>query len=260
MKWYGSAPGASMHMHEDPVIIGALERLFEGNLQCMKSVPVALGNDLPDITGYIHHLGRVTVAIETGTYLGTGSTKFIAEAFQRTWPPKVFYTIEVDHNAAMQARVNLARFPFVCPLWGSSVDIEQAAEWLENDSVLQTPYAYPDIWIDHIDEANSAKHYAAEMRGSSAMAGHSDWAGEDLLRKLLDQHIHSQPLVILDSAGGIGWLEFQIMLETLAGHRYFVLLDDVQHVKHFRSLDYIKGSDEFVILAESGKAALAVHL
>lgn len=234
MKWYGSAPGASMHMHADPEIIEALEALILD--------------------------ASIDVAIETGTYLGTGSTKFIAETFQRTRLPKVFYTIEVNYEAAMQARTNLARFPFVHPVWGSSVEIEKAARWLEEDPVLQAPYAYPDIWIDHIDEANSARYYAAEMRGSSAMAGHSDWAGEDLLSKLLDQHLHSHPLVILDSAGGIGWLEFQLMLEQMSGNRYYVLLDDVQHIKHFRSLDYIKGSDEFVILAESGKAALAAHL
>jgi len=58
----------------------------------------------------------------------------------------------------------------------------------------------------------------------------------------------------------VGWLEFNLMISVMGDRRYYVLLDDVQHVKHFRSLEHMKTSPDFCLIVESGKAALAVHL
>lgn len=232
MRFYGECPGASMHMHEDP----ELNRLLD---QIIREVPIE-------------------IAIETGTYLGTGSTRFIAEAFDRIRRPRTFYTIEANFESAMAARRNLRQFPFVTPLWGSSVDIAAAEKWLQHDEALAHPERYPDVWTDHVDQANSAKHYAAEVRGSAPTGQHEYWAGESLLARLLDEHQDADPLVILDSAGGIGWLEFTILIGAMRGKPYHLLLDDVQHVKHFRSLAFMREHPEtFTILGNESKWALA---
>jgi hypothetical protein len=230
MKFYGHCPGASMHMEDHPELRALLDRIIK---------------DTP-----------IEVAIETGTYLGTGSTRFIADAFVRVREPTVFYTIEANHEAAMTARKNLAPYAFVVPIWGSSVDNHVAEQWLKQDEALAHPERYPDIWTDHM--SNAVEHYAAEVRGSVDLRDRPEWAGERMLEKLLAEHRDDRPLVILDSAGGIGQLEFDITLREMQGKPYHLLLDDVGHVKHFRSLAYMREHPEqFTILGAESKWALA---
>ena len=59
---------------------------------------------------------RPRVVIESGTFLGTGSTRLILEALGAT-RPEAFYTIEVSPSLVEQARVNLAAFPWVQVVW-----------------------------------------------------------------------------------------------------------------------------------------------
>jgi hypothetical protein len=256
MRWYGSAPGASMHMHEDPELIEKLEALMRGSLHFIEGNPWV---SPPECVPEIDWLGPIDVAIETGTYKGTGSTRFISQAFARTQPAKVFHTIEVNFEAAMEARQNLAPFPFVRPHWGCSVRMDEAEQFLQQDrAFLESGHAFhPDVWTDHMSDA--VLHYTAEVRGSSAWRDRPEWEGEDLLRTLLEQHKEDQPLVILDSAGGIGRLEYQIMVETMGDRRYYVLLDDVEHVKHYRSFRHMQSSPDFRVISHAGKWALGVH-
>ena len=53
---------------------------------------------------------------------------------------------------------------------------------------------------------------------------------------------------VLDSAGGIGRLEFQTMLETMGSTSYALFLDDTHHLKHFRSLQAIRSSPDFRLI------------
>lgn len=239
MKFYGSAPDASMSMHADPDLICDLEALILGKLH-----------------GHSDEvLGPVTVAVETGTHLGMGSTRFIAETFARTAPPTVFHTIEAAEGSFQQAKANLAQFPFVRCHLGCSVVAKEAETWMAEDDALLHPDQYPDVWTDHMTDA--VKHYAIEVANQSH---NPEWEGEDLLARLLLECRDAQPLVILDSAGGIGWLEFQIMLCMMENRRYYVLLDDVHHIKHFRSFIYMSSmGNGFDILKAKGKWALAVH-
>src|SRR5688500_15017101 len=69
---------------------------------------------------------RVTHVIETGTNLGLGSTRFVAEAFPPNAPPDLFVTIEARWSNWQRARRNLARFPFVRCEWGLSVGSAEA--------------------------------------------------------------------------------------------------------------------------------------
>jgi hypothetical protein len=74
------------------------------------------------------------------------------------------------------------------------------------------------------------------------------YAGEGLLAKSLVHVRDANPLVLLDSAGGTGWLEFTTLRETMADRPYVLLLDDVHHVKHYRSLEHVRRDATFEIL------------
>ena len=87
------------------------------------------------------------------------------------------------------------------------------------------------------------------------------YAGENLLAKSLERVRDERPLVVLDSAGGTGWLEFTTLRETMGARPYVLLLDDVHHLKHFRSLQHVRRDGAFEILGldEMHGWMLALH-
>lgn len=230
MEFYGNAPNASMDMHDDPVLRRHLEHLIAEE--------------------------PITVAIETGTHLGTGSTRILAECFDAVGrtndrPPPTFHTIEANPVFAEQAKRNLGRlFPWVDVRWGLSVMQCEAIGWMSEDRALRDHARIHGVWIDNL--ANPMQSYIDEMAGLSDRP-------ENLLPRLLVEHRNDTPLVVLDSAGGIGLLEFQTMRAVMKWRRYYVLLDDVKHIKHYRSFAIMKHSTEFDIIAVGEKWALACH-
>ena len=205
---------------------------------------------------------RINLVLETGTHLGLGSTRIIAEAFIAAGAaPDTFITIEANYNSYIQAKANLERFPFVKCVWGCSVDINQAVQFIERDDALHHHENYPDVYIDTFD--NPAGFYTREVSGGSGKSGPE---GEKFREGLLDRYVYldeddGTPLMVLDSAGGIGLLEFQIVkehFESLSAP-FFLLLDDIHHLKHFRSMLAIEADPRFTILARSTSWALMAY-
>jgi hypothetical protein len=248
MKLFGVETHASMDMSADPVLREQLTGLVRR-----------------------HH---IDIAIETGTFLGAGSTRFTAEALSAAGAPKRFVTIEVNFANWCRAKANLRPYPFVDARWGLSVNLDRALKFLQHDEMLLHHERYPDIYIDSINDPVTA--YSRELRGAAEelermplSAKSSDIAfdgkdylydGEDLLARLLAAHADHTPLIVLDSAGGIGFLEFQIVLEQMARKRFAILLDDTHHIKHWRSLQHIRSAPGFGIVAAGPSWALATHL
>ena len=246
MKLYGTAAGASMDMAHDPALRAQLIALIASR--------------------------RIDVAIETGTFLGLGSTRFVCEAFRAVAPPRRFVTIEVNFVNWCRARANLRGYGFVDCRWGRSVALDRAVAFLRDDPMLRDR-ADLDIFIDN--DADPAAAYAREISGAAAELEAVPLAqdtaamaeamrpllfdGEDLLARMLGAHADHAPLVVLDSAGGIGWLEFQILRQTMAGRRYAVLLDDTHHVKHYRSLQHILATPAFRVVAQGASWVLATQ-
>jgi len=214
----------------------------------------------------------ITHVIETGTYLGLGSTTFVSESFPSDRPPEQFVTIEVNWKSWRRAWRNLRRFPSVKAIWGRTVAVDRALKFLENDGALRNPNEYPDILID--DTKDPLRFYQNELSG--ALGGrprkYRPWqfilwlfdrkysnAGDNLLEKYLKAFKATTPLIILDSAGGIGLLEFSIVREVMQGLPYIILLDDINHLKHFRSHQHIKKDRQFKILGSSERWLLARH-
>lgn len=247
MKLYGAEAHASMDMSADPVLSGEMAGL---------------------IARY-----KVDVAIETGTFLGTGSTRFIAEALVAAGSPKRFVTLEVNFANWCRARANLRPYPFVDSRWGLSVPLERALDFLRNDEMLINHHRYPNIYIDNTIDPVAA--YSRELLGQATeleraplgSAG-SDvqfngreflYDGEDVLAAQLKRHVDHKPLIVLDSAGGIGFLEFQIVMEVMAGRGFVILLDDTHHIKHYRSLQRIRADRDFQIIVAGASWVLATH-
>jgi hypothetical protein len=184
------------------------------------------------------------IVVETGTYLGQGSTQAILSAFSPN-SPAVFYTLEVSRSFHEQARRNLSAYPFVECLWGSSLHRHKAIEFLEQDPFIKDLDPNLDIYVDFLPDPTAG--YLREIRGGLGDESDQD-APQGLLAMLLENHRADRPLICLDSAGGLGWLEFQEMLRFQQGHPFLLFLDDINHVKHYRSKMHVEGSGDFRVI------------
>ncbi len=236
MKPYSDHAQASIRMVDNPHLKDSIRKLVEEN--------------------------RIDVVVETGTHDGIGSTKMLAEAYAGTFKPRFFYTCELSFSKYKKACKNLKRYPFVKCLWGRTVKLAEAIEFIKTDEALQHHEKYPDVFIDQPDDP--ASFYIKECQSGffsrkKAFLKYLDprygfmritrYQGEDLLRRLLHRHQGDRPLILLDSAGGIGYLEFKIVKEIMRGHVFWLLLDDIHHLKHFRSFSEIQSDPSFQIIA-----------
>ena len=224
MKLYSENEKASMAMAVDPVLRQLLQQVIRDE--------------------------RIESVVETGTYLGLGSTTLVAQAFAPDSPPRSFVTIEANYSSWMEARKNLARLSFVKPLWGLSVRLDEAQAFLAADECLRDHSRWPEIFID--DDRDPLSFYSAEVRGQlggiANAADASKYEGEDLLRRELRAASGRRLLVVLDSAGGTGFLEFSILQAECANRPFVLMLDDVHHLKHFRSLLAVRSDPRFTEL------------
>jgi hypothetical protein len=211
----------------------------------------------------------ICCALETGTYLGEGSTTLIAGVLVGQPDPHLS-TIEANWRFWGQARERLATFPFVDCIWGRTVAAAEALAFMKADDALLHHERYGEIFIDNLDDPLA--FYSRECEGEIFEAVDADdpafqhdhqshYAGEDLLRTHLRRLHDKRPLIALDSAGGIGLLEFQITMELMADADFLLLLDDVHHLKHFRSLAALRDDAAFELLdvEEDAGWALAWH-
>jgi hypothetical protein len=236
MKNYSDFSKSSMSMHDDDKLKSLLE--------------------------YAIKKENVSYIIETGTYKGLGSTKMIAEAFLNLTPPDIFITLEINWCSWRQAKHNLSRYPYILPIWGKSLPTKKALDFIKNDDALRNHHIIEDIYIDVIDDPIS--FYSKEIKGR--LGGFPrrpdnvvrfifdrifNYKGENLLEHYLLKYIDRKPLVVLDSAGGTGFYEFSVLIETLHEKSFLLLLDDIHHVKHFRSANHIRKNNSFTIIGEN---------
>lgn len=194
--------------------------------------------------------------IESGTFVGLGSTTLLASSLQRCSPRRCppLYTIEVSFNHWQQAVANLREFRHVRCLWGLSVTREEARRFVATDEAIRFHEREPDIYID--DVVDPVRFYLNEIDGAltaplsePGLFVRKFYYRENWLPRLL-KRAH-RPLVVLDSAGAIGYLEFSLVRRTLKTRPYLLLLDDIDHLKHFRSRRDILGDSSFTVLGQS---------
>lgn len=172
--------------------------------------------------------------IETGTFLGQGSTLILAEALDRESENYEMYTIEVNSEYAAEARENLKSFLNVHVLEGLSIPRSMLLDELETESFLSSFQG--GIYIDFFGPKR-ASQYVEECAFDGS---------DDLLGLSLKTFGFCPDLVLLDSAGHLGFVEFNYVLSLLKGSCYFIL-DDVFHVKHHLSLNLMSNDKRFEI-------------
>ena len=174
----------------------------------------------------------INEVVETGTFLGTGSTKvFAGEGLN-------VFTIECNPNHITQAVQNLEGLNNVCFVHGLSLKRENLIKGLMS-------MTFPDGGI--YDSSRPKVFYAQEVLQPVLV--------EDALSLFAKNE--TKQLVFLDSAGGVGYLEFvEFMSWPLNIRRNKVLLlDDVTHVKHEKSVQSLKDWGFDVNVSKDGRFA-----
>ena len=182
---------------------------------------------------------RPQVCVECGTHRGTGSTQILVHVAAACSIPRI-YTMEISKRLYEEARRNLSIFPQVECLWGLSVKKDEAAAFITNDPLLRERGPEPDIYIDFLPDPVAG--YLRELEG--ALGGDEGQAPPDgLLQAIIPSFGDRRPLFCLDSAGGVGWLEYDTVRRLMGSRPFLLWLDDVNHVKHYRSLLHLQSDD-----------------
>lgn len=181
--------------------------------------------------------------IETGSYLGLGTTKAIRRGLSGG---EDIYSIEVNPSYYSQAQKN-NNDDVITFLLGLSVGRPQLP--------IDITFNVPDtVYVDYLDNKRS-QSYQREV----------NFQGRDhLLDYALSKFEYKPDLVILDSAGHLGLIEFKYLMERVKGD-FILALDDTNHVKHYETLQIVKSDPlRYNILFESdqefGSAIISVSI
>jgi hypothetical protein len=171
--------------------------------------------------------------IETGTYLGTGSTL----AFAKTGLSVT--SLECVKGNVEVARKNLADYENVTVLHATSLSMSVMLEAI----VAMAQREYPDhIRCDVRDPEN---FYTCEIDHEVEYEG--------LLEELIDTP--TRQLIFLDSSGGVGYEEAKLVISMCKGEPKLLMFDDIDHVKHFYTADLLKKEGLDVNISSDGRFA-----
>lgn len=177
----------------------------------------------------------LTKVIETGTYLGLGTTKAVLKGMRQHGMEFEFISIEVNPEHHRQAVANNVGVQGVKFWNGLSIGKPHLP--------VDTTFNVPDfVIVDHEPSVRN-KMYRKEV----------DFNVEDELLKKAIEHFNGEPeLIILDSAGHIGLIEFKYLMKLLPNHEFWLVLDDIGHVKHYESMQLVRSDPEkFTIVWET---------
>lgn len=169
--------------------------------------------------------------IETGTNVGLGSTLVFAE----TGLPVT--TLECALSSYEQAQKNLSDYPNVSILHAHSLDKELIIKEMPNNFNDHAEMG-EEIRRDCITQPYGARSPERRRREQLRFYNHEinhETQYNNILPPLINNTV--KQLVFLDSAGGCGFMEFN---EFMKMPKRFLLnkvlvMDDVDHVKHFGS-------------------------
>lgn len=185
------------------------------------------------------------VVIETGTYKGTGTTMALIKALKDTTVPGIYdldiHTLEANSEFFWEAKNNLAAWPFVHPQQALSLPRTAAINFMCNDPVINgmnRPYGI----VYDVNPMIQLQFYIQEISPPRVPLNIEQDALPKLAQQFNDQG--KKILFVLDSAGGLGWLEFQTTIDIMQKRAFFLWLDDCNHVKHYRSKRVIDRNED----------------
>ena len=191
---------------------------------------------------------KIEEVIETGTFNGLGSTMIFAKIGIKT------QTIESCLSSFFAAKDNLKNYSNVILHHGSSLKIQEMLDFIDQDDF----YSSSEIKIQNISidggSVDAKSFYKDEVTGF----GYSAPPKEDILFNLINNS--KKQLVFLDSAGGVGFLEFKKFMSIDESFRKnkILVLDDVAHIKHYRSVNFLKENKYNVSISSDKRFAYCI--
>lgn len=179
----------------------------------------------------------LTRVLETGTYDGRGSTRNFAQALSSTGKPWQLHTVEINPRYAAQAKANNKDFADIHFHEGLSLprasmpQREETRRWIDECAA-----DFPGLYVDYLPN-DPVEGYHKETFNDSARDG--------ILPGLLASREFD--LVLLDSAGHLGYLEFDLFCRQCR-FPCILALDDVDHIKHARSVAEAMKDPRFTLL------------
>ena len=152
--------------------------------------------------------------VETGSFNGLGSTTI----FAKTNKPVI--SIECNYHNYITATNNLSKYENVCVVHALSTGREDAVRFImSEDFLIDTQY----------DSKFPKPFYVREV------------CQPVMFEKALDLFVNNanKQLVFLDSAGGMGYFEYIMFMDFKPEFllNKILVLDDIEHIKHKRSVD-----------------------
>ncbi len=177
----------------------------------------------PDFVNTIDHIIKtygIKSIVETGAFHGLGSTL----VFAKTGLPVT--SIECNPTHVNIARENLKNYPNVTLILSNSLKVADLRKFIATDDI----YQQKDLNIE-VDGGNDPKGFYMNEIGSEGIP-------ENMLKTVADTP--ERQMILLDSAGGVGWPEFMEFMNFTNIKEKILVLDDVSHVKHYRSVNLLK--------------------
>ena len=183
--------------------------------------------------------------VETGAYDGMGSSQLLAS----TELP--FDTIECHGMNFIAAKVNLEKFKNTRVHHAYSLKLDEMLEFIKQDDWTNNPDEMIKIGVK-FDHENPRWYYTHELNDVVSKPPQ-----ENVLMSLITNP--ERQLVFLDSSGGVGLLEFEKVKELPKEilKEKLIMLDDINHIKHYRSLQWMKQNCE-VEYSEDRRLAVAI--
>lgn len=182
--------------------------------------------------------------VETGAYDGMGSSQLLAS----TGLP--FDTIECHGMNFIAAKVNLEKFRNARVHHAYSLKLNEMLEFIKQDDWTNNPDEMIKLGVK-FDHENPRWYYTHELNDVVSKPPQ-----ENVLMSLITNP--ERQLVFLDSSGGVGLLEFEKVKELPKEilKEKLIMLDDINHIKHYRSLQWMKQNCE-VEYSEDGRLAVS---
>jgi len=195
--------------------------------------------------GFIIEKYKIESIVETGTYDGMGSSQILGKI------GLPFDTIECHGMNFIAAKVNLETFKNTTVHHAYSLPLNEMLEFINNDEWTNNPQKMIELGVK-FDHDNPRWYYKHELNDVVSKPPQ-----EDLLMKLITNS--ERQLVFLDSSGGVGLLEFQkvINLPKELLKEKVIMLDDVNHIKHYRSVEWMRENCK-VECSEDGRLVVGI--
>lgn len=166
--------------------------------------------------------------VETGSYDGLGSSFMLASI------GIPFDTMECHAMNFIAAKVNLSRFNNATVHHAYSLPLTEMLEFIDTDEWTNDPSSMSSVGVkfDHDDPKWYYRHELIDVVTVPREEG--------LLMKLINND--KKQLVFLDSSGGTGLLEFNAFMSLSKNNikNKVLMLDDVNHIKHYRSVKILE--------------------